>query len=106
MRRVMMAVFFMGLGGLLTVGAFGFHVVRSPRGDFVIWKSRPSLKDVYVDVRNWEHGEWKKHPDLKKALHEAGRDEIVPKPKPLDPLQKFLRTIGGGDARKSTQPIH
>ncbi len=101
MRRILTAIALMGLGGMLTVGAFGFHIVRSPRGDLIIWKSRPSLKDVYVDVRNWKSDEWKKHPDLTKALREAGRADVVPKPQPLDPLQKLLRKFRGREEKSS-----
>lgn len=106
LRKVISALFFMLLGALLTAGAFGLHVVRGPAGHFTIWKTRPSLKDVYVDVRGWKREKWKKHPDLVQALIESGHEDVLPepKPKPVNPLQRFFENLTGNGDRPDTPP--
>ena len=95
LRKVIAALFFMMLGSVLTAGAFGLHVVRGPAGHFTIWKTRPTLKDVYVDVRHWKRDEWKNHPDLVRAIIESGHDDVLPKPKPesTNPFARFFEQL-------------
>lgn len=92
MRKIIGALFFMTLGAVLATFAFGTHIVRSRSGHFVVWKTRPSLKDVYADIRVWKPEEWKNHADLAKALQEAGRGDLIPpaKPEPLRPFRGFF----------------
>lgn len=102
MRRFVTAVFFLGLGAVLMTCAFGLHFIQSPVGFHVIWKSRPSLKDVYVDTRPWSRNEWKNHPDLIRALRRAGRDDVVPRAKPADSVRDlFQKLTNGGGTKKS-----
>ncbi len=91
MRKFIGAVFFMAVGALLMTCAFGLHFVQSPTGFFVIWKSRPSLKDIYVDTRPWKPDEWVKHPDLVQALRRADKSEVVPKPALGNPIKQFFQ---------------
>ena len=101
MRRFVTAVFFASLGAVVMACAFGLHFVQSPTGFHVVWKSRPSLKDVYVDTRAWKRDEWKNHPDLVAALKRAGKTDIIPRPKPpSNPVRDFWNKLTtGGNTR-------
>lgn len=101
MRKFVGAVFCIGLGAVLMTCAFGLHFIQSPTGFSVIWKSRPSLKDVYVDVRRWKRDEWKNHPDLVKALHEAGKSDVVPKTTRENPVRDLWRNLTDGKTHRA-----
>jgi hypothetical protein len=81
-RKILSAAFFMVLGGILTACAIGFHVVRSDVGMLAVRKTRPTVKDFYVDIRRWNRQDWKDHPHLAKALAEAGHQDLVPQQRP------------------------
>ena len=102
LRKIAAALFFMMLGSALTTGAFGLHVVHGPRGHFTILKTRPSLKDAYVDIRTWKREEWKDHPNLVQALVESGYKDVLPKPNPLsdNPVARFFENL----TRKTAAP--
>lgn len=106
MRKVIAAVFFMSLGAILMTGAFAFHVVRTPGGHIIVWKVRPSLKDVYADVRDWKPDDWKHHRMLVKALKDSGRGELVPQTRPRTPgpFRAFLDRLKGKPQDRSDSP--
>jgi len=80
MRKLIGALFCMTLGAVVCVFAFAAHVVRTPSGHLIIWKSRPGLKDVYADIRHWTPRDWNDHRELAKSLQEAGHSDLVPQP--------------------------
>jgi len=81
-RKILSAAFFFVLGGMLSACAIGFHVVRSDIGMLAVRKTRPTVKDFYVDIRRWNRQDWKAHPDLAKALAAAGHQDLVPRQRP------------------------
>jgi hypothetical protein len=109
-RKILSAAFFMMLGGILAALAIGLHIVRAPTGLLAIRKTRPALKDLYVDIRHWTRQDWREHPHLEKALVEAGHQDLVPHKSPaagLLPFNPFRRnTDRRNDAKHAKQRIH
>lgn len=67
--------FVCGAGALY--GAMLFHVVQAKDGFHFIRKSNPSLKDTYVDIREFGFSEWKDHTELAAALTAADRSDLL-----------------------------
>lgn len=79
MRRLFAMAFGMLLGAAAMFIAFKFHVVRTKDDWVFVPKPSASLVDAYVDVREWDTGEWTKHTQLVKALVLTGRADLVRK---------------------------
>ncbi|TXT36720.1 MAG: Uncharacterized protein FD138_901 [Planctomycetota bacterium] len=58
MRRLFAMAFGMLLGAAAMFIAFKFHVVRTKDDWVFVPKPSASLVDAYVDVREWDTGEW------------------------------------------------
>ncbi len=83
MRRLFALLFGMVLGGAAMYVGFKYHVVRVGEKKFLfVPKQQAELKDAYVDIRNWDSKEWKKHPELIEALRRYGRADLVKLPEP------------------------
>lgn len=95
MRKLIAAVFFMSLGAVLMTCAFAFHFVRGPSGHVIVWKVRPSLKDVYADVRVFKPDDWKQHRMLAKALQNSRHKDLAPKPADSNPVRAFFDKLSG-----------
>ncbi len=81
MSRLTAILLGMILGGAGVYVGFTYHVVRVGDKQFLfVPKLRAELKDVYVDVRQWDAAEWQKHPELAEALRRDGRADLVPQP--------------------------
>jgi hypothetical protein len=109
-RKILSAAFFMMLGGILASCAIGLHVVRADSGMLAVRKTRPTLKDVYVDIRRWNRQDWRDHPDLAKALVESGHQDLVPQKQPaagLLPFNPFRRSSERrNDKTQDLQRLH
>ena len=90
MRRLVAVVFGIGLGALAMFLAFNIHVVRTDSDWHFVNKQETEFADCFADVRKWDVEEWGKHPELKKALIEAGKGEIVKEPPPQELLFDVL----------------
>lgn len=109
-RKFLSAVFFMMLGGILAACAIGLHIVCAPTGLLAVRKTRPAVKDLYVDIRRWTRQDWQKHPDLEKALIEAGHQDLLPHKSPAEGLLRFnpfrRNTDRRNDAKHGKQRVH
>jgi hypothetical protein len=65
------------LGAVGTSALLLFHVVQTPQGTLFISRSGPVRDPFFADVRNYTPQDWKKHPQLTRALIEAGHAELV-----------------------------
>lgn len=97
-----MKAFFIGLllGTIAGVFAMQNHVVRTGDGIVVIPRAnRPPLRSTVADVRDWTASMWQQYPELKSAVVEAGRADLISSGNALG------NRLNGPDAngRRSTQ---
>ncbi|MBI1310348.1 hypothetical protein GC176_03500 [bacterium] len=91
MRRLFALVTGFGLGLLAMFLAFNVHVVRAESGWSVVRKQKVQFADCYADIRHWDAQEWMRHPDLTKALVDAGKGDLVPQTEAQDLLLEALK---------------
>lgn len=65
----------LGAGGVY--GALNYHVLRTDNGIQFVAKSESTLKDTYVDTRQFGVGDWMDHPQLAEDLVKAGKQDIM-----------------------------
>lgn len=72
------------MGTMAIYIVFQSHVLCTDEG-YVFVPRQPAivLTDSYVDVRGWRESDWKSHPKLVAALHQANREDL------LQPQQSF-----------------
>lgn len=88
MRRLIGLIFAVGLGAVAMFLAFSVHIVRTESDWHFVKKQKTEFADCFADVREWDAREWGQHPQLKKALVQAGKGEIIKE----DP-QEFLFNV-------------
>lgn len=71
--------FVMGyIAGIATLYvAMCFHVVRAKDGFHLVPKSTASLKDPYVDIREFGVAEWQEHPELAADISLANKTDML-----------------------------
>ena len=57
--------------------AMCFHVVRAKDGFHLVSKTAVSLKDPYVDIREFGFSDWQEHPELAADLARADKSDIM-----------------------------
>lgn len=67
--------FIAGVGSLYV--AMSFHIVRAKDGFHVVPKSNASLKDPYVDIREFGFSDWQEHPELAADISRAEKSDIL-----------------------------
>ena len=77
MRRITSMLFGVVVGGLLMFGALQYHVLRTAEGFSYVPKRNVTLKDTYLDVREWTPLDWSNHPDLIISMMQNGRKDIL-----------------------------
>ena len=99
-------IFLGGLAaGLIIMGlSYEYHFVMSDDGFLFVPKSQASLKDVYVDIREWTISDWGDHPQVAKALIADGRDDLVTTSITEGALQEVLP--GLGEEPEVANPFH
>jgi hypothetical protein len=97
MRRIIGTFFVFCLGAVAMFAAFNIHVVRTNNEWFCLSKETVQFADCYADIRKWNSDEWRKHPDLLKALTKAGRQSIIPTPQELL-LDSLNQRVGSAQA--------
>lgn len=65
------------LGGIATYGAMHYHIVRTDDGVQMVPKVSANLRDVYVDIRDFEISDWNEHRYLAAALIKADKGELM-----------------------------
>ena len=77
MRRITWMLFGGAVGSLLMFGALQYHVLRTSDGFSYVPKRSVTLKDTYLDVRDWSPLDWSHHPDLIISMMQNGRKDIL-----------------------------
>ncbi len=77
MGRVGTFVSGMITGAILLYVANHYHIVRSDKGLFAIPKLNQTLKDTYVDVRDFSLRDWQAHPMLAASILGSEHKEIL-----------------------------
>jgi len=54
-----------------------FHVVRAKDGFHIVPKSVTSLKDPYVDIREFGFEDWQNHPELAADISRAEKTDMM-----------------------------
>lgn len=57
--------------------ASSYHVLRAESGWHMIPKVSQSLGDTYVDIREFDPGDWAKHPEVAAAVIQSGNEALV-----------------------------
>ena len=72
-------IFLGGLtSGFLLMGlSYEYHFVRSDDGFLIVPKTQSSLRNIYVDIRDWSLEDWGDHADVARALIQDGRSELI-----------------------------
>lgn len=95
MRRLTAVLFGVMLGAGGVFAAFRYHVVRAEEGYLFIPRERAALTDSYVDVRDWDAGEWQAHDTLAQDLTAHGRGDLVVRPMAEGIFRRLLDRIDG-----------
>ena len=74
-----LSLFALGLlvGGGVTYSAFTRHLVRADDGWHCVPNGGSSLAGCYADVRSWTPADWAGHPQIARALVNAGKGDVV-----------------------------
>ncbi len=77
MNKLSSFVFGCVVGAGLMFGALNYHVVKTNEKVHLIPKQKASLRETYVDVRDFSPQQWTEHPELAAAIMTAGKPEIM-----------------------------
>lgn len=64
-------------GAFLLYIAMHYHIVRTNNGTSLVPKVSNNLKDVYVDVRQYNLSDWQQHKPLAAAIMKSDQSEIL-----------------------------
>lgn len=98
MRRLLLIMLGMCLGGTLVYCGFNYHVVRTSERVLLVPKVQASLSEVYVDPRQWTPRDWQAHPRVARALLAAGHGELVRASASEGLLREFFHLFEGRSA--------
>jgi hypothetical protein len=76
MKRLLLFVVGIVIGGAAVYGSLEYHVVRTADGFVTIRKVNPNWSDTYVDVRSFGVEDWTSHKDLVQALIAAKKQQV------------------------------
>ncbi len=96
MRKLLLFICGMFVGGGFVCFAYNYHVVYSNKGLSVIPRDQAGLGDLYVDVRSWKPVDWQSHPQLVRSLVTHGRGELIGLPN-ADSLRDLLRKFSNAE---------
>lgn len=103
-RRLFASCILLALGAAAMFAAFSYHLVRCDEGFLFVPRHTPGLDRVYVDIRDWQVGDWVENRDLAQALIDHGRTDLV---KPLNPGQLLDDLLRGlGQRPRTVEPSH
>jgi len=77
MGRINTFILGLVLGAALVFGAQRYHLVRSNDGLHLIPKTKATMGEVYVDIRNFRLDDWTKHPELAAAVLKARKEHLM-----------------------------
>jgi hypothetical protein len=77
-RKLVGVVVLLAVGGALGYYALAHHIVRSDEGLVTVPKRQVAIADTYADIRAWKLADFRAHPDLVKALVDAGHADLIP----------------------------
>lgn len=82
-----------GAGGIHT--ATNFHVIRANEGTVLVRKLQPGLHSLYADIRQFGVDDWRRNPDLARAmlLHQRKQNSSS---QPLDDARKSVGSLLAG----------
>ena len=78
-RKLIIALLLIALGGGLTYYGLGHHFVKTDDGTIVVAKAQLTLKDTYVGIRKWQPSDFREHAEVVKALVDQGHGDVVAK---------------------------
>ncbi len=77
MKKVILLVVILGVGGALVAWTMGHHVIQTKKGTVVLAKRFLTLRDTCVDTRAWSSRDFDRHPEVKEALKNGGYRELL-----------------------------
>lgn len=97
-KKLVIAVFLLALGGVLTYYGLGHHFIKTKEKAVVVPKAQMALAETFVDIRDWEAADFTEHPRVAKALIDNGHAEVIPQ-QAAGKLGDQIRDafLGGGD---------
>lgn len=76
MNRLVLFVIGAICGAAVTAAVHHSHFVQTGERWLIVPRAGITLKDIYVDVRNWTADDWRKHPELSRDMQKAGYAEF------------------------------
>ena len=78
-QRMAVSRFLFGMvaGALLMYVAMHYHVVRGNQGVFLVPKLSNNLSDVFIDTRQFDLDEWRKHKPLAAAIMQSNQSHLL-----------------------------
>ena len=77
-RKLVVAVILLALGGALTYYGLSHHIVQTADGMISVPKAQLAVEDTYADIREWDLSEFEAHPALVRALAADGHGDLLP----------------------------
>jgi hypothetical protein len=79
MERITGFIFGVVVGFVLCLASMTFHLVRAEDGWHVVPKISAQFADAYVDIREFQVGDWEQHGSLALALAHADKAYLMQK---------------------------
>jgi len=76
MKRLLLLLVGIVIGGAAVYASLEYHVVRTPDGFVTIPKVNPNWTDTYIDIRSFGVDDWAQHKDLVQALLAAKKEQV------------------------------
>lgn len=99
MGRIGTFIFGLAFGAALIFAAQRYHLLRADDGFYLIPKTRVTLQDAYVDIRQFRLDDWTRHPALTAAIFNAKKERLLGAAAAgtlRDKLRGMLQRLTGG----------
>lgn len=100
MRRFLLVVLGVAIGGGAVFGAYHYHIVRTDKQFLFVPRQTADWHDCFADVRQWDGQKWREHPQLTQDMIAAGHGDAVAR----SAAGGFFNNFLGSFREKAPQP--
>lgn len=102
MRRFLVFLAGVAVGALGMFGSLKFHIVRARDGVHPVPKTIATLSDTYVDIREFDLGDWDEHPELAIAISASDKAYLMQDAARKSLQDAVLDAFDGFEANRSS----